>query len=93
VPARELLRVRSCDVFKHLERVVHQLLRLEQYAETAVQMHFTAQSNRSNDTMRTPTVLTAVFLTLKLIAGISGITFGFVRRFTCKVAPGGRWRP
>ena len=51
--------MRSRDVLEHIERVVHHVRRLEQNAETAVQMHFSAQSNRTNDIMRTLTVLTA----------------------------------
>ncbi len=72
---RDLLRVRSRDVLEHIERVVHHVRRLEQSAETAVQMHFSAQSHRANDIMRTLTVLTAIFLPLNLIAGIFGMNF------------------
>ncbi|PHM18695.1 MAG: magnesium transporter CorA [Curvibacter sp. PD_MW3] len=72
---RDLLQVRSRDVLEHIERVVHHVRRLEQSAETAVQMHFNAQSNRTNDIMRTLTVLTAIFLPLNLIAGIFGMNF------------------
>jgi magnesium transporter len=74
----ELLRVRSRDVLEHIERVVHHVRRLEQNAETAVQMHFSAQGNRANDIMRTLTVLTAIFLPLNLIAGIFGMNFEFI---------------
>ena len=74
----ELLKVRSRDVLEHIERVVHHVLRLEQNAETAVQMHFSAQSNRTNDIMRTLTALTAIFLPLNLIAGIFGMNFDFI---------------
>ena len=75
---RDLLLVRSRDVLEHIERVVHHVRRLEQSAETAVQIHFNAQSNRTNDIMRTLTVLTAIFLPLNLIAGIFGMNFEFV---------------
>ena len=75
---RDLLKVRSRDVLEHIERVVHHVRRLEQSAETAVQMHFSAQSNRTNDIMRTLTALTAVFLPLNLIAGIFGMNFEFI---------------
>lgn len=73
--ALELLKVRSRDVLEHIERVVHHVRRLEQSAETAVQMHFSAQSNRTNAIMRTLTVLTAVFLPLNLITGFFGMNF------------------
>lgn len=75
---RELLQVRSRDVLEHIERVVHHVRRMEQSAETAVQMHFSAQSHRTNDIMRILTVLTAVFLPLNLIAGIFGMNFDFI---------------
>jgi len=75
---RELLQVRSRDVLEHIERVVHHVRRLEQSAETAVQMHFSAQSHRTNDIMRTLTALTAIFLPLNLIAGIFGMNFEFI---------------
>jgi Mg2+ and Co2+ transporter CorA len=74
----ELIRVRSRDVLEHIERVVHHVRRLEQSAETAIQMHFSAQGNRTNDIMRTLTALTAIFLPLNLIAGIFGMNFEFI---------------
>lgn len=73
--ALELLRVRSRDVLEHIERVIHHVRRMEQSAETAVQMHFSAQSNRANDIMRTLTTLTAIFLPLNLIAAVFGMNF------------------
>lgn len=72
---RELVLVRSRDVLEHIERVLHHVRRLEQDAETAVQMHFSIQSHRTNDIMRVLTVLTAIFLPLNLIAGIFGMNF------------------
>jgi len=72
---RELLRVRSRDVLEHIERVLSHVRRLEQSAETAVQMHFSALGHRTNDIMRTLTVLTAIFLPLNLITGIFGMNF------------------
>ena len=74
----EQLKVRSRDVLEHIERVTHHVRRLEQNAEIAVQMHFSAQSNRTNDIMRTLTALTAIFLPLNLIAGIFGMNFDFI---------------
>lgn len=71
----DLLEVRSRDVLEHIERVVHHVRRLEQSAETAVQMHFSVQGSRTNDIMRTLTVLTAIFLPLNLITGFFGMNF------------------
>lgn len=75
---RDMLQVRSRDVLEHIERVVHHVQRLEQNAETAVQIHFNAQSHRTNEIMRTLTVLTAIFLPLNLITGFFGMNFEFL---------------
>ncbi|RRS04915.1 magnesium transporter CorA [Aquabacterium soli] len=72
---REVLRVRSRDVHEHIERVLTHVRRLESSAESAVQMHFSAQGSRTNEIMRTLTVLTAIFLPLNLITGIFGMNF------------------
>jgi len=86
--AQELLKVRARDVVEHIERVVHHVRRLEHNAETTVQMHFSVQSNRTNDIMRTLTALTAIFLPLNLIAGIFGMNFEFIPLLH---AQGGFW--
>ena len=72
---RELLRVRSRDVLEHIERVLTHVRRLESSSEAAVQMHFSEQSNRTNDIMRGLTVLTAIFLPLNLVTGFFGMNF------------------
>jgi Mg2+ and Co2+ transporter CorA len=72
---RELLRVRARDVLEHIERVLVHVRRLESGAETAVQMHFAAVGQRTNDVMRTLTVITSIFLPLNLITGIFGMNF------------------
>ncbi|MEP7296450.1 MAG: magnesium transporter CorA family protein [Burkholderiales bacterium] len=72
---RELLRVRSRDVQEHIERVLTHVRRLDAMAENAVQMHFSAQSQRTNEIMRTLTVLTAIFLPLNLVTGFFGMNF------------------
>jgi magnesium transporter len=72
---RELLRVRSRDVLEHIERVLAHVRRLEQSAENSVQMHFSALGHRTNDIMRTLTVLTAIFMPLNLITGFFGMNF------------------
>jgi Mg2+ and Co2+ transporter CorA len=38
-------------------------------------MHFSALGHRTNDIMRTLTVLTAIFLPLNLITGVFGMNF------------------
>jgi magnesium transporter len=72
---REALRVRSRDVLEHIERGLAHVRRLGASAEIAVQMHFSAQSHRTSDIMRTLTVLTAIFLPLNLVTGFFGMNF------------------
>jgi Mg2+ and Co2+ transporter CorA len=81
--ALEHLKVRSRDILEHIERVVHHVNRLEQSVETTIQLHFNVQGNRTNEIMRTLTVLTAIFLPLNLITGYFGMNFeefGFLHR-------------
>jgi Mg2+ and Co2+ transporter CorA len=72
---RDGLIARARDVIEHIQRVVHQVRRMEQGAESVVQIHFSAQSNRTNNIMRTLTALTAIFLPLNLITGVFGMNF------------------
>lgn len=75
---RDQLVARARDVIEHIQRVVHHARRLEQSAETVVQIHFSAQGNRTNSIMRTLTALTAIFLPLNLITGFFGMNFEFL---------------
>lgn len=72
---RDMLVARARDVVEHIGRVMQHVRRLEQSAETVVQIHFSAQGNRTNDIMRVLTTLTAIFLPLNLIAGVFGMNF------------------
>ena len=75
---RDQLVARARDVMEHIGRVLQHARRLEQSAETVVQIHFNAQSNRTNDIMRTLTAATAIFLPLNLITGFFGMNFEFL---------------
>jgi Mg2+ and Co2+ transporter CorA len=75
---RDGLLARGRDVIEHVQRVVHHVRRMEHGAETAVQIHFSALSHRTNETMRVLTALTAVFLPLNLITGFFGMNFEFL---------------
>ena len=60
------------------QRVVHHVRRMEQGAETAVQIHFSALGHRTNEIMRVLTALTAVFLPLNFMTGFFGMNFEFL---------------
>ena len=72
------LLARARDVVEHIQRVVHHVRRMEEGAETAVQIHFSAVGHRTNEIMRTLTALTAIFLPLNLIVGFFGMNFEFM---------------
>jgi len=74
----DMLQVRSRDVLEHIERVLHHVHQLERNTEAAVQIHFNAQSHRTNEIMRTLTALTAIFLPLNLMTGFFGMNFEFL---------------
>ena len=75
---RDGMLARARDVIEHIQRVVHHVRRMEQGAESAVQIHFSAQSHQTNEIMRVLTALTAVFLPLNLITGFFGMNFEFL---------------
>ncbi|MET4577997.1 magnesium transporter CorA family protein [Ottowia thiooxydans] len=72
---RDQLMARARDVGEHIDRVMHHARRLEQSAETVVQIHFSVQGHRTNDIMRTLTAVTAIFLPLNLVTGFFGMNF------------------
>jgi Mg2+ and Co2+ transporter CorA len=71
----DALEVRVNDLVEHIQRVLGHARRLETSVESAVQLHFSATAHRTNQIMRTLTVLTAVFMPLNLITGIFGMNF------------------
>lgn len=77
-PFTDLHLVRITDLVNHIQRVISHARRLESSIESAVQLHFSATSHRTNEIMRTLTTLTAVFMPLNLITGIFGMNFDFI---------------
>jgi magnesium transporter len=69
------LQVRASDVVEHIQRVLSHARRLEDSVESAVQLHFSATTHRTNEIIRTLTTITAVFMPLTLITGIFGMNF------------------
>ncbi|MCU0951031.1 MAG: magnesium transporter CorA family protein [Burkholderiaceae bacterium] len=67
--------IRVADVIEHIRRVLSHAQRLENTIETAVQLHFSATTHRTNQVVRLLTVITAVFAPLTLLAGIWGMNF------------------
>jgi Mg2+ and Co2+ transporter CorA len=72
---RDALLVRLNDVMEHVARVLNHARRMESSVENAVQLHFSATAHRTNEIMRTLTVVTVIFMPLTLITGIFGMNF------------------
>ena len=70
--------VRLNDVLEHIQRVLYHARRLEASAESAVQLHFSANTHQTNETMRKLTAIAAIFAPLTLITGIFGMNFKFM---------------
>ncbi len=75
---RDGLLARARDIIEHVQRVIQHVRRMEHGAETVVQIHFSAQSHRTNEIMRVLTALAAVFLPLNFITGFFGMNFEFL---------------
>lgn len=71
----ESQRIRLADLRDHIERVERHADALQHDIEMAVQLHFATVSHRTNEVMRTLTVLSAIFFPLTLLTGIWGMNF------------------
>ncbi|MGL4668797.1 MAG: CorA family divalent cation transporter, partial [Saezia sp.] len=74
-PQIEILSVRARDVIEHIERIHSYVNRLQAALESAIQIHFSATSNQTNQVMRILTVITAIFLPMNLLTGLFGMNF------------------
>ena len=74
-PARESLLVRINDVMEHVQRVLSHARRLEATVESAVQLNFSAQAQRTSRIVQILTVVTVILAPLNLLAGIYGMNF------------------
>jgi hypothetical protein len=72
---RDQLIAHARDVMEHIDRVLHHARRLEQTAETGMQIHFSTQNQRTNGVMQTLTAVTAIFLPLNFFTGFFGMNF------------------
>jgi Mg2+ and Co2+ transporter CorA len=67
--------VRLSDVMEHIQRVLHHARRLESSIESAVQLHFSANTHQTNEVVRKLTAIAAIFAPLTVITGIFGMNF------------------
>jgi magnesium transporter len=70
--------VRLTDVMEHIQRVLQHSRRLESSIESAVQLHFSANTHQTNEIVRKLTAIAAIFAPLTLISGIFGMNFHYM---------------
>jgi len=80
--------VRLNDVLEHIRRVLNHARRLEASAESAVQLHFSANTHQTNEIVRKLTAIAAIFAPLTLLAGMWGMNF---ERIPLAHHPDGFW--
>lgn len=74
----DLVLVRINDLASHIERIQKHTARLRSSIQAAIDLHFSAISNQTNENMRILAIITAVFAPLTLLTGIYGMNFEFI---------------
>ena len=72
---RDLMLVRIKDLLEHAERVQRHTIRLQASLQSAIDLHFSASANQTNETMRFLAIVTTIFAPLTLLSGIYGMNF------------------
>ena len=75
---RDLMLVRITDLVEHVTRVQTHASRLQLALKSAIDLHFSATANQTNETMRFLAILTAIFAPLTLLTGIYGMNFDVI---------------
>ena len=75
---RDLMLVRLNDLIEHASRVQKHASRLQTSLKAAVDLHFSASANQTNETMRFLAILTAIFAPLTLLTGVYGMNFDVI---------------
>lgn len=85
---QDLLLVRVDDLTSHIERIQKHTTRLRNAIQAAIDLHFSAIANQTNENMRILAIITAVFAPLTLLTGIYGMNFQYIPGLN---APSGFW--
>ncbi|WP_111858041.1 magnesium transporter CorA family protein [Acinetobacter sp. CFCC 10889] len=75
---QDLMLVRVDDLNSHVERIQKYTSRLSSAIQAAIDLHFSAIANQTNENMRILAIITAVFAPLTLLTGIYGMNFEFI---------------
>lgn len=75
---QDIMLVRMDDLSSHIERIQKHTTRLRSAIQAAIDLHFSAIANQTNENMRILAIITAVFAPLTLLTGIYGMNFEFI---------------
>ena len=78
VGKQDIILVRINDLVSHVERIQKYTARLNNAIQSAIDLHFSAISNQTNENMRILAIITAVFAPLTLLTGVYGMNFEFI---------------
>lgn len=75
---QDIMLVRMDDLSSHIERIQKHTIRLRGAVQAAIDLHFSAIANQTNENMRILAIITAVFAPLTLLTGVYGMNFEFI---------------
>lgn len=75
---KDTTRVFMRDVYDHVIKITEDLDMHREMAEGIMEIYLSSISNRTNDIVRTLTVITVIFIPLTFITGIYGMNFTFL---------------
>lgn len=75
---QDLMLVRVDDLTNHIERIQKHTTRLSNAIQAAIDLHFSAVANQTNENMRILAIITAIFAPLTLLTGIYGMNFELI---------------
>ena len=74
----DIMLVRVDDLTSHIERIQKHTIRLRNAVQAAIDLHFSAIANQTNENMRILAIITAIFAPLTLLTGVYGMNFEFI---------------
>ena len=75
---QDIMLVRVDDLTSHIERIQKHTIRLRNAVQAAIDLHFSAIANKTNENMRILAIITAIFAPLTLLTGVYGMNFEFI---------------
>ena len=75
---QDIMLVRVDDLVSHVERIQKYTVRLSTAIQTAIDLHFSAIANQTNENMRILAIITAIFAPFTLLTGVYGMNFEFI---------------